>query len=199
MAKMYFRYGAMNCGKTTVLLQVAHNYEEQGMKILLIKPSIDKKAGTKVSSRIGLEREVNLLLTPEETIRENLSSGNISFDNLNCILVDEAQFLTSEQVKELWIISKLCDIPVICYGLKVNFKGELFEGSKALLEKCDKLEEAATICKCGEKARFNARIENGEYVLEGSEVAIDGIDATYEPLCGKCYINKVLKIKTYKK
>lgn len=197
MAKMYFRYGAMNCGKTTVLLQVAHNYEEQGMNILLIKPSVDKKAGSSVSSRIGLERKVDLLLTPEETIRENLSNGNISFDNLNCILVDEAQFLTNDQVNELWVISKLCDIPVICYGLKTNFKGDLFDGSKALVSKADRLEEASTVCKCGSKARFNARLENGEYVLEGSEIAIDGIDATYEPLCGKCYINKVLKLEKY--
>ena len=195
MAKMYFRFGAMNCGKTTVLLQVAHNYEEQGMKILLVKPSKDKKAGSKVSSRIGLEREVNLLLTPNETLRENIESGNIVLDNINCILVDEAQFLSKEQVNELWIISKLLDIPVICYGLKTNFKGELFEGSKAILEKADTLEEASTICKCGSKARFNARIINGEYTVEGEEVAIDGIDASYEPLCGKCYIQKVLKLK----
>lgn len=197
MSNMYFRHGAMNCGKSTKLLQVAHNYEEQGMKILLIKPSIDKKAGEKVSSRIGIERKVDLLLMPNETIRENLLNGNISFDNLSCILVDEAQFLTKEQVNELWVISKLCDLPVICYGLKTNFKGELFEGSKALLEKCDKIEESSTICKCGKKARFNARLENGEYVLEGNEVAIDGLEATYESLCGKCYIEKVLKIKKY--
>ena len=197
MANMYFRFGAMNCGKTTVLLQVAHNYEEQGMNVLLIKSSKDKKAGTKVSSRIGIEREVDLLLTKDETIKENLLSGNISFDNLNCILVDEAQFLTKKQVEELWIISKLCDIPVICYGLKTNFKGELFEGSKSLLEKSDKLEEASTICECGKKARFNARLENGEYVLEGNEVAIDGIDAKYKSLCGECYIRKVKKIGKY--
>ena len=195
MSKLYFRYGAMNCGKTTVLLQVAHNYEEQGMKILLVKPSKDKKAGSKVSSRLGLEREVNLLLTHNETLRENIESGNIVLDNINCILVDEAQFLSKEQVNELWIISKLLDIPVICYGLKTNFKGELFEGSKAILEKADTLEEASTICKCGSKARFNARIINGEYTVEGEEVAIDGIDASYEPLCGKCYIQKVLKLK----
>lgn len=197
MAKMYFRYGAMNCGKTAILLQVAHNYEEKGMKVILIKSSKDKKAGNKVSSRIGLERQVDLLLTPKETIKENIKNGNISFENLRCILVDEAQFLTKEQVNELWIISKMCDIPVICYGLKTNFKGYLFEGSKALLEKSDKLEETSTICECGNKARFNARIENGKYISEGEEVAIDGIDAAYEPLCGKCYIEKVLKIKRY--
>ena len=197
MAKMYFRYGAMNCGKTTVLLQVAHNYEEQGMNILLIKPSVDKKAGTKVSSRIGLERQVDLLLMPNETIKENLANGTISFENLNCILVDEAQFLSKKQINELWVIAKMCDIPVICYGLKTNFKGELFEGSKALLEKSDTLEEASTICRCGNKARFNARLENGVYVTDGNEVAIDGIDASYEPLCGKCYIQKVLRIEKY--
>jgi len=197
MAKMYFRYGAMNCGKSTKLLQVAYNYEEQGMKILLIKPSIDKKAGNKVSSRIGIERNVDLLLTPEETIKENIVSGVINIENLSCILVDEAQFLTNKQVNELWVISKICEIPVICYGLKTNFKGELFEGSKALLEKADTLEEASTVCKCGSKARFNARLENGVYVTAGNEVAIDGIDATYESLCGKCYVQKVLKIKHY--
>jgi len=197
MAKMYFRYGAMNCGKTAILLQVAHNYEEQGMNLLLIKPEKDKKAGSKVSSRIGLEREVDLLLTEKETIRENIQNGNINIDNINCILVDEAQFLTKEQVNELWVISKMCNIPVICYGLKTNFKAELFEGSKALIEKCDSLEEMATICKCGKKARFNARVVNGKYVTEGEEVAIDGIDAKYESICGDCYVSKVLKIKKY--
>jgi len=106
MAKMYFRYGAMNCGKTAILLQVAHNYEEQGMNLLLIKPEKDKKAGSKVSSRIGLEREVDLLLTEKETIRENIQNGNINIDNINCILVDEAQFLTKEQVNELWLYLK---------------------------------------------------------------------------------------------
>ena len=128
MAKMYFRYGAMNCGKTTVLLQVAHNYEEQGMKILLIKPSIDKKAGTKVSSRIGLEREVDLLLTPNETLKENLKNGNITFDNLNCILVDEAQFLSKENVDNSMVQDLLASLPPkkIQYtfeeGVKVRFE-----------------------------------------------------------------------------
>lgn len=197
MAKIYFRYGAMNCGKTTALLQVAHNYEEQNMHVLLIKPSVDKKAGLKVSSRIGIERTVDILLTPQETIKENILSGKIDLPKLNAILVDEAQFLTKKQVEELWVISKLCDITVICYGLKTNFKGELFEGSKALLEKSDKLEESSTICKCGSKAKFNARIENNQYVLEGKEVAIDGIDTKYESLCGKCYMQKVLRTEKY--
>lgn len=192
MAKMYFRFGAMNCGKTTALLQVAHNYEEQGMNVVVIKSSVDKKGDKNIVSRLGIEREVNLLISPKERI-----STNLNLDNINCILVDEVQFMTNEQIKELWIISKMKDIPVICYGLKTNFKGELFEGSKAVLEIADELEELSTICKCGDKARFNARVVDGNFVSMGEEVAIDGIDASYEPLCGKCYIEKVLKIKKY--
>lgn len=192
MAKIYFRFGAMNCGKTTALLQVAHNYEENGMKVVVIKSSIDKKAGENIQSRLGIERKVDYLLDANDSIREK-----IDLEYLSCILVDEVQFMNKNQVRELWIISKLYDIPVICYGLKTNFKGKLFEGSKALLEVADELEELTTICKCGKKAKFNARLENGEYVSIGNEVAIDGIDAKYEPLCGDCYINKVLKIKKY--
>ena len=190
MSKMYFRYGAMNCGKTTALLQVAHNYEEQGMKILLIKSQIDKKGDDSVVSRLGIERKVDFLIRPDEKI-----TTTINLENIKCILVDEAQFMTPEQIKELWIISKMKDIPVICYGLKTDFRGKLFEGSKAIIELADELEELSTICKCGEKARFNARKINNEFVNDGDVVAIDGIDAEYEPLCGKLYIKKVLKIK----
>ena len=192
MAKLYFRFGAMNCGKTTALLQVAHNYEEKGMNIVVIKSSVDKKGDKNIVSRLGIEREVDILLSPNERI-----STSIDFNNINCILVDEVQFMSPSQIKELWIISKMKDIPVICYGLKTNFKGELFEGTKAVLEVADELEELSTICKCGNKARFNARVVNDEFVSVGEEVAIDGIDASYEPVCGKCYIEKVLKIKKY--
>ena len=188
MAKMYFRFGAMNCGKTTALLQVAHNYEEQCMNVVVIKSSVDKKGAKNIVSRLGIEREVDVLVSPNERI-----SSYLNFENLDCILVDEVQFMSPSQIRELWIISKMKDIPVICYGLKTNFKGELFEGAKAVIEVADKLEELSTICECGEKARFNARVENGQFVNEGEEVAIDGIDAEYKPLCGKCYIQKVLK------
>ena len=192
MAKIYFRFGAMNCGKTTALLQVAHNYEEKGMNIILIKPAIDKKGDKNIVSRLGIEREVDILLDSNEKLKDVLK-----LDNISCILVDEVQFITKEQIQELWIIAKEKDIPVICYGLKTNFKGELFEGTKALIEVADELEELITICRCGKRAKFNARIENGKYVIKGSEVAIDGIDATYEPLCGKCYIEKVLGIDSF--
>ena len=131
-----------------------------------------------------------MLISPDEKILDN-----INLENINCVLVDEVQFMPKEQIKELWMITKLKNIPVICYGLKTNFKGELFEGTKAVIELSDELEELATICKCGKKAKFNARLINDKYVYDGEEVAIDGIDAKYEPLCGKCYLNKVLKIK----
>lgn len=188
MSKLYFRFGAMNCGKTTALLQVAYNYEEKGKNILILKSSIDKKGDKNIVSRLGIEREVSYLISLDDSILEK-----IQLKNIDCILVDEVQFMTKEQIKELWIISKIYNIPVICYGLKTNFKAELFEGSKNLLALADEIEELYTICKCGKKAKFNARVINNKYITEGDVVAIDGIDARYEPLCGKCYIEKVLK------
>ena len=191
MSKLYFRYGAMNCGKTTSLLQVAHNYEERGMKVVLIKPSIDTKANDSVSSRIGVERKVDHLVSPEENLKGYL---NLLVGNTSCVLVDEAQFLSESQVEELFVFSKLTNIPVICFGLKCDFRTNLFPGSKRLFELADEIEELYTICRCGRKARFNARIVNGEFTLDGDQVAIDG-DVEYESLCGKCYLTKVRKMK----
>ena len=188
MSKFHLKFGAMNCGKTTALLQVAHNYEEKGLKVVVVKSSIDKKGDKNIVSRLGIEREVDLLIDPSENILDN-----INLEGIVCILVDEVQFMPKHQIKELWMISKLANIPVICYGLKTNFKGELFEGSKAAIELADEIEELTTICSCGKKAKFNARLVKGDYAWDGEEVAIDGIDATYEPLCGACYIKKVLK------
>lgn len=191
MSKLYFRYGAMNCGKTTSLLQVAHNYEERGMKVVLIKPSIDIKANDSVSSRIGVERKVDHLVSPEESLKGYL---NLLVGNTSCVLVDEAQFLSESQVEELFVFSKLTNIPVICFGLRCDFRTNLFPGSKRLFELADEIEELYTICRCGRKARFNARIVNGEFTLDGDQVAIDG-DVEYESLCGKCYLTKVRKMK----
>ena len=191
MADIVFKMGSMSSGKTTALLQIAYNYEQAGKKILVIKPAIDKKGDRSIVSRLGISREVDLMLLKDETIKDS-----ISLDNIDYIFVDEVQFLTEDQVKELWIISKLENIPVICYGLKTNFKGQLFEGSKALIEVADKIDELQTICPiCGNDAKFNARLINGDYTLDGNEVAIDGFDAEYKSLCGKCYIQKVLKYK----
>ena len=191
MSKLYFRYGAMNCGKTTSLLQVAHNYEERGMKVVLIKPSIDTKANDSVSSRIGVEGKVDHLVSPEENLKGYL---NLLVGNTSCVLVDEAQFLSESQVEELFVFSKLTNIPVICFGLRCDFRTNLFPGSKRLFELADEIEELYTICRCGRKARFNARIVNGEFTLDGDQVAIDG-DVEYESLCGKCYLTKVRKMK----
>lgn len=191
MSKLYFRYGAMNCGKSTALMQVAHNYQENNMKVVLIKSSIDTKGENCLESRIGIRREVDILLEREGSAKEALSK----FDKIDCILVDEAQFLKSNQIEELWRIAKEEDIPVICYGLRADFQSHLFEGSKRLLELADEIEELITICSCGKRAKFNARYVNGEFTLKGEEVLIDGSmdNVIYKPLCGKCYLKEIEK------
>lgn len=191
MAKLYFRYGAMGSGKSTILMQVAHNYEQRGFNVFVIKPKVDTKGNTKLISRIGITREADWVINPEELVYSKI---NILTNKIACILVDEAQFLTEDQVFELWRISKEYDIPVICYGLKTNFKGKFFEGSRSLLELGDSFEELITVCRCGKKARFNARKVNGAFVSTGDEVVIDGAtDVEYVSLCGKCYLEQVLK------
>ncbi len=193
MAKLHFRYGAMNAGKTTIMLQTAYNYEERNQKVLIIKPSIDTKGNEKVVSRIGLSRDVDALISPDDSIFDRI--GNC-LDITNCILVDEAQFLSKSQVDELYYITKLYNIPVIAFGLRTDFKSNGFQGSIRLLELSDALEEMPTICRCGKKARFNARKVNGEFTSVGDSVVIDGTqNIEYESLCGSCYINKVLKLK----
>ena len=192
MAKLYFRYGAMNCGKTTALLQVAHNYEERGMKVVILKPKIDTKGENKIITRIGLERNVDHLIDKDENLTEYLSTLD---KDIACILVDESQFLTRDQVDELFMFSKLKDVAVICYGLRSDFKTMSFPGSLRLFEVSDVMEELYTICRCGKRAKFNARIVNGEFTSSGEQVAIDGEnEITYESLCGKCYLEKVLGI-----
>lgn len=192
MAKLHFKYGSMNVGKTTILIQTIFSYESQGMKVLLIKPSIDTKGNNKVVSRVGLERKVDYLIEKDDSIIKKVIATN---QKLNCLLVDEAHFLQSKQIEELFLIAKNYDIPVITYGLRTDFKGKAFTGSSRLLELADTLEEIPTICKCGKKARFNGRKVNGEFVSSGESVLIDGSDAKveYEPLCGDCFCKYVLK------
>lgn len=187
MAKLYFRFGAMNCGKSTALMQVAHNYNENGKRVVVIKSSIDTKADDSLESRIGLRRKVDILIDPEKSLEPYYDDWN---HDVSCVLVDEAQFLTKKQVEELWMASKLYDIPVICYGLKTDFQTNLFEGSKRLFELADEIEELTTICSCGNKAKFNARFVDGEFTQEGSSILIDGAvqNVEYKPMCGRCYI-----------
>lgn len=189
MAKLYFRYGAMNSGKTTILMQVAHNYKERGMNVLLLKPSVDTKGEDKIVSRLGIEKKVDFLVKKDDEILDVIKNN---LDNISCILVDESQFMSRFQIDELLLITKFLDIPVICYGLRTDFQRNAFEGSLRLLEVADELEEMVTICRCSKKAKFNGRKVNGEFVKEGNQVAIDlEGNVTYESLCGKCYLEKV--------
>ena len=192
MSKLYFRYGAMNCGKSSLLMQVAHNYNEKDRKVVIIKSSIDTKAEDCLSSRMGLKRKVDILIKPNESFKEYFDYWK---DNISCVLADEAQFLTQNQIDELWYVSKVLNIPVICYGLKTDFTSKLFPGSKRLLEIADEIEELLTICKCGKRAKFNGRYVNGKFTLEGDSVLIDGSknNVIYEALCGKCYLEENMK------
>lgn len=188
MSKLYFRYGAMNSGKSTHLMQVAHNYEERGMRVLLLKPSTDKKGGNKLVSRLGVVREVDILVEKNENIYKTVKENIKEYGKLDCILVDEVQFLKKEQVDDLFEIAVTLDVPIICYGLRTDFRMNGFEGSERLLLIAHSIEEMKTICKCGNKAILNARKINNEFVFEGEQVAIDNMgDVTYESLCGECY------------
>ena len=183
-AKLYFKYGAMNSGKTTILLQTAHNYEERGMKVLVIKPAKDTKAQDSVSCRLGIERQVDYLIGPEDNVYDIISNH----EKVDCVLVDEAQFMTPNQIDQLMQLTVLNDTTIICYGLRTDFKTNGFPGSIRLLELAHNLEEMKTICRCGKKATFNARFLDGKIVTEGDQVLIDGTSKiTYESVCPKCY------------
>ena len=184
MSKLYFRYGVMSSGKTAALLQVAHNYEEKGMKIILIKPAIDTKGEDKVTSRLGIERPVDVLLGKDERILDVVPP-----ERPHAIIVDEAQFLTTKQVEELYAITKVYDIPVLAYGLRCDFQMNGFPGATRLLEIADDIEELKTICSCGKKATQNIRTYNGVPTFDGDQVVIDGtIDVQYDSVCGGCYL-----------
>lgn len=193
MSKLYFRYGAMNSGKSTALLQVAFNYEERGQLVLIAKPSIDTKDAN-VLSRLGLDRQVDIAVHPESSIyddfNEHLARHRSVGAEIDCLIVDEAQFLSTEQVNDLFNIAVVIGVPVIAYGIRTDFQTKSFPGSLRLMEIAHSLEEMKTICRCGRKALFNGRKVDGKFISEGSQVAIDG-DVQYESLCGNCYIRDV--------
>lgn len=192
MAKMHFKYASMNSGKSIDLIRTAHNYEENGYKVLIISPIVGKDSNNKISSRVSLYRNADILLLYSDNILEVLKG---KLEDKAVILVDEAQFLSSKQVYDLFIISKALDIPVICYGLRTNFKMESFAGSKRLLELAEVLEELSTLCACGQIARFVARKVGDNFVKDGEEVIIKGTEnIEYVPMCGKCYLEKVSKL-----
>lgn len=188
MAKLYFYYSAMNAGKTTTLLQSSYNYQERGMETILFTPLIDDRFETgKIASRIGLTKEAvpfnqsfNFFTYVEKTQK--------TLPKLKCILVDEAQFMTKEQVTQLTQVVDQLKLPVLTYGLRTDFLGEVFEGSRYLLSWADELTEIKTICHCGSKAIMNARIDaNGTVVRQGKQVEIGGNDR-YIALCRKHFL-----------
>lgn len=196
MAKLIFKYATMNSGKSMDLIRTVYNYEENDCKILVMKPMIDTKGGASIETRAGLSIGVDILIPKDESIFRLLSG---KLDDIKCIFIDEAQFLSAKQVNDLFIIAKVLDIHVICYGLRTNFKSVSFEGSSRLLDLADSLEEFKTLCRCGDIARFCGRKVNGEFVTKGDNVVIDGTDnIEYVPLCGKCYARDVLHIDSEK-
>ena len=189
MAKLYFRYGAMNSGKSTALMQVAFNYEERGMRVLILKPSVDTKGGEKLVSRLGVSRPVDVAVPPEMDVfglvQQNAAQGARP---LACVLTDESQFFTPLQAEQLFLITVKLNIPVIAYGLRTDFSMRGFPGSTRLLELAHAIEEMKTICACGRKATCNGRKVNGEFVFEGDQVVIDqGGEIEYQSLCAQCY------------
>lgn len=188
MSKLYFRYGAMNCGKSTNLLQVAHNYEERGMKVIIIKPKTDTKGGNKVVSRLGFTRNADMIIDRSQNVYDEVEKWININGKLDCILADEVQFFKKNQIDELFEIAVRMDIPTICYGLRTDFQMNGFEGSERLLLVAHSIEELKTICKCGKKAILNGRKVNGKFIFEGQQVAIDNENnIEYESLCASCY------------
>ena len=183
MAKLYFRYSAMNAGKSTALLQVAHNYEEHGRTVRIFTAEIDNRFGKGiVTSRLGPQRDVE---TFNETTVFTEALGDVR--NLSCLLVDESQFLTVDQVRDLHRIAHVTGVPVICYGLRSDFLGNPFPGSALLLTLADSIEEIKTICACGRKATMNVRIdEAGKRITQGTQIAIEG-ETRYIQTCGRCF------------
>jgi thymidine kinase len=192
MSKLYFRHGAMNSGKSTALLQAAHNYEERGQAVLLAKPAVDTKGDTAILSRLGVDRHVDFLVTPDLNLRTEFQKRSslqreATGKRVACLLLDEAQFLTRDQVDQALEIAVLDDVPVLAFGIRTDFLTNGFPGSLRLLEIAHSLEELKTICRCGKKAMFNGRKVNSEFVFDGAQVAIDGDEVTYESLCPSCY------------
>jgi thymidine kinase len=182
MAKVYFYYSAMNAGKSTILLQSSYNYRERGMRTLTLCPALDTRAGLgRIRSRIGLEAEARAFDSAADLLE--LTRLEHARDRLACVLVDEAQFLTSKQVLELTDIADQLDIPVLAYGIRTDFQGNLFEGSGRLLAWADNLIELKTICHCGRKATMVLRIDGlGRTVREGAQIEIGGNDR-YVSVC----------------
>ena len=183
MAKLYFRHGTVGSAKTLNLLAVAHNYERQGKKVVVIKPGFDDRYGTKeVASRAGLHREAHIILSASGRLDRSM------FEDAQCVLVDEVQFLTARHIDQLRDISDQVGVPVICYGLRTDFRSKLFEGSRRLMEVADSIEEVKTTChRCNRKAIFNLKCVDGVALLDGPSQQVAG-DEVFQPVCSLHYV-----------
>lgn len=185
MAQLFYKYGTMNAGKSIELIKVAYNYEERGKRTILLVPKIDNRYGEgKITSRVGLQRQA-IPIEKEMNVLEYIIMENAK-RKVDCVLVDEGQFLNKDQVQQLVEVVDRLDIPVMVYGIKNDFRNELFEGSYYLLVYADKIEEIKTICWCGRKATMVARIVDGQFVKEGEQIVIGG-EEMYVSLCRKHY------------
>lgn len=185
MAQLYYRYSTMNAGKSIELIKVAYNYEERGKRVLVFTPAIDDRSGVGiVSSRIGIQRDA-LPITDDTNLLDVFMKENAK-ETVDCVLIDECQFLRKHHIQELVEIVDSCDVPVLAYGLKNDFRNELFEGSYYMLIYADKIEEIKTICWCGRKATMVARVVDGKFVKEGQQIVVGGLDM-YVSLCRKHY------------
>ena len=193
MAKLYFKYGAMGSSKTAQALITKYNYEENGLKVWLIKPSADTRDGRQIlRSRIGLEAEVEVI-PPDMDILARFDETRRG--SCNVIIVDECQFLTERQIDELRAIVNDRNVPVMCFGLRTDFQTKLFPGSRRLMELADEIQEIKTMCDCGAKATVNARIDaNGHIITQGAQVVLGGNDS-YIAMCHKCYVRCIREHK----
>lgn len=183
MAKLFFRYSAMNAGKSTALLQIAYNYEEQGQRVLLFTSAIDDRSGVGcIASRLGLQRQASVFDEKTDFLAL-LASEN----GLACVLIDESQFLSTGQVHQLHQLANVHNLPVICFGIRSDFQGKAFPGSAELLTLAEDIEEIKTICQCGRKATMNIRIDDsGQRVHAGDQVVIGG-NNRYQQVCARCF------------
>ena len=194
MAKLYFRYGAMGCGKTRDIIKVWYNYKEKNKNAIIIKPGTDTKGNDKIVSRDNSELKTNYLISEEDNIYDIITKHITKYD-LDCILVDEAQFLSRHHIEELTDVCDILNITVMCYGLRADFQDNLFPGSAALFAYADVIEEMKTICECMDGATRNVRFVDGVPVFEGDQVAIDGEGkTTYQSMCRSCRKKLVKKI-----
>ena len=195
MAKLHFKYGAMNSGKSDTLIKTAYNYDERGLATITVKPALDTKGEDWVVARGGARRRVDVLAHAGEDLREHVlrSARERELLPLHCVLVDEAQFLEPDQIDQLFLIAKRDGISVICYGLRTDFRTATFPGAQRLFELADNVEKLPTMCRCGSQAEFNCRRVGERFVFEGEQVAIDGEDSgavTYMSLCGPCFLDE---------